>query len=166
MITIRLYKQQDSVEIGKLIAATYTNFNLSHIHTNDLALFLGPFAHAYSADKSHKQTIVSILHADITLVAEIDHIIAGALRGNPGKLQSLFVSENYQRQGVGRTLVRSYKQICLDEGSPQIKVQATLYAVPFYLVMGYKRSTGIRRMTSFDGKGLPYQPMEKNLLAG
>ena len=37
----------------------------------------------------------------------------------------------------------------------------TLYAVPFYEAMGYKKTTGIRNCWSFDGRGLKYQPMKK-----
>ena len=42
---------------------------------------------------------------------------------------------------------------------------ATLYAVPFYLSMGYKKTTGIRPGWSFEGTGLVYQPMKKLLNA-
>ena len=36
-------------------------------------------------------------------------------------------------------------------------------AVPFYLAMGYVRSTGVRSCWSFEGRGLPVQPMRKVL---
>jgi len=42
-------------------------------------------------------------------------------------------------------------------------MQATLYAVPFYLSIGFKRSTGVRSGPCFDGEYLPYQPMKKIL---
>jgi hypothetical protein len=44
-----------------------------------------------------------------------------------------------------------------------IKVAATLFAVPFYLEMGYKRTTGVRAYRSFGSSGLVYQPMKKVL---
>lgn len=56
-----------------------------------------------------------------------------------------------------------FEQECVREGSEGVRVQATLYAVPFYLAMGYKRTTGVRQMSSFDGRGLEYQPMKKTL---
>jgi len=43
---------------------------------------------------------------------------------------------------------------------------ATLFAVPFYQAMGFKKSTGMRKMKSFEGEGLPYQPMKKILKKG
>jgi len=42
-------------------------------------------------------------------------------------------------------------------------VAATLYALPFDLAMGYKRSTGVRTGWSFEGHGLKFQPMRKIL---
>jgi hypothetical protein len=42
-------------------------------------------------------------------------------------------------------------------------VASTLYAVPFYQMMGYKKTTGVRPCWSFGGRGLVYQPMKKLL---
>jgi len=44
-----------------------------------------------------------------------------------------------------------------------IRVASTLYAVPFYQAVGYKKTTGVRAMRSFDGSGFEYQPMRKIL---
>jgi predicted N-acetyltransferase YhbS len=78
-------------------------------------------------------------------------------------LGSLFVRKDYHRQGIGCRLVEHFEQACRAEGSQVIRVAATLYAVPFYLKMGYKRSTGVRQSWSFAGHGLPIQPMRKVL---
>ncbi len=44
-----------------------------------------------------------------------------------------------------------------------IRVAATLYAVPYYSKLGYKKSTDVRTSWSFNGYGLPIQPMKKML---
>ena len=44
-----------------------------------------------------------------------------------------------------------------------VKLSSTLYAVPFYQALSYQRSTGVRVGRSFQGSGLPYQPMKKVL---
>ena len=44
-----------------------------------------------------------------------------------------------------------------------IRLASTLYAVPFYTRMGYKKSTGVRNGWSFEGSGFQYQPMKKVL---
>jgi GNAT superfamily N-acetyltransferase len=91
--------------------------------------------------------------------------IVGILRGQADKLQSLFVQGDRHRQGIGRRLVERFEQTCLRQGTTAIRVQATLYAVAFYLNMGYKRSTGVRCMRIFGGTGFRYQPMKKVLTA-
>jgi hypothetical protein len=48
-------------------------------------------------------------------------------------------------------------------GAMVIRVASSLYEVPFYVEMGYRRSTGVRRGWSFEGRGLKIQPMRKSL---
>jgi GNAT superfamily N-acetyltransferase len=76
------------------------------------------------------------------------------------------VQRDYHRQGIGRRLVERFEQELLRQGAVEVKVAATLYAVPFYLQMGYNRTTGIRAGRSFEGAGLPYQPMRRFLGRG
>jgi hypothetical protein len=57
--------------------------------------------------------------------------------------------------------VERCEQECLRQGAKTIKVASTHLAVPFYLTLGYKRTTGIRNGWSFEGTGLRYQPMKK-----
>ncbi|PKO12897.1 MAG: hypothetical protein CVU39_21555 [Chloroflexi bacterium HGW-Chloroflexi-10] len=163
MLTIRSYRNEDAEQAGRLIADTYTKFNLAFVPTDELPLFLGPFQHAHSPLDEHKAAITEILRAAILLIADSDGQVVGILRGRSDKLQSLFVREDYHRRGVGRQLVEYFEQECLRHGGRKIKIMSTLFAVPFYTAMGYKRSTGVRRMTSFDGRGLPYQPLKKIL---
>ena len=51
-------------------------------------------------------------------------------------------------------------------GVDKITLQSTLFAVPFYQALGYKRSTGIRSGPCFEGSGFKYQPMKKALSRG
>jgi GNAT superfamily N-acetyltransferase len=96
-------------------------------------------------------------------VAETNGEIVGVLRGRKNRLASLFVRGDYHRQGIGRELVERFEQESLRQGVTVIRVAATLYAVPFYLALGYKRSTGVRTGWSFEGRGLKIQPMRKVL---
>lgn len=166
MVVIRDYRDEDAASVGRLIADTYSKFNLSFAPPGDRPLFLGPFKHARSAETSHRVEIARVIQAAMVFVAEDEGKIVGVLRGKVDKLQSLFVREDYHRQGVGRNLVERFEVECARQGAEVIKVQATLYAVPFYLAMGYKRSTGVRAMSSFEGRGLAYQPMKKTLHRG
>ena len=164
MVTIRPYTQDDIPGIGRLIADTYSQFNLSFLPQEQMGVFLGPFQHAYSDEPEHIQAIADVVASEIVLVAETEKgEIVGVLRGRKERLASLFVRGDYQRQGIGRKLVERFEQESIKLGVEVIRLAATMYAVPFYLAMGYKRSTGVRIGTSFEGRGLPNQPMRKVL---
>jgi putative acetyltransferase len=96
-------------------------------------------------------------------VAEVDGRIFGVLRGRPNVLASLFVDGEMHRMGIGRKLVECFEKDSLDAGVSWIRVAATIFAVPFYQAMGYKKTTGLRWLRSFEGSRLRYQPMKKQL---
>jgi GNAT superfamily N-acetyltransferase len=150
--------------VGRLIADTYSRFNLDFLPPEARAPYLGPFQYAGSDDPAHRVAIAGVIEASIVLVAEEGDEIVGVLRGRSDKLQSLFVRGDHHREGIGRRLVERFEQVCRAEGTRTIKVQSTLHAVAFYAALGYKKTTGVRRMTSFAGPGLPYQPMRKRLV--
>lgn len=161
MINIHHYSERDAGEVGKLIADTYREFNLSFASLEDQALMLGPFQYAYSSDKTHQAAIAEVLKSPVFFVAESNNVIVGVLRGRKARLASLFVRNVYHHQGIGRQLVESFESEMRKKNIAVIRVAATLYAVPFYSKLGYKKSTGVRNSWSFDGYGLPYQPMKK-----
>ena len=166
MVIIRDYRESDSIRVGQLIADTYSEFNLSFAPPKERNAFLGPFQYARSPEKSHQEEIARVIRASMVFVAENDGEIVGVLRGRKDKLQSLFVRGDLHRMGIGRRLVVRFEQDCVEQGAVAIKLMSTLYAVPFYQAMGYKKSTGVRKMKSFEGEGLEYQPMKKVLSSG
>jgi GNAT superfamily N-acetyltransferase len=167
MFTIRRYQKNDAEQVGILIAETYGAFNLPEMTPEKREAMLGPFAFARSSTLEHREAIAEAIEAPSVWVAEQDGEIVGVLRGGRVDhrwrtvLSSLFVSRKYHRQGVGRSLVEQFEAEYVTQGVTVFKLSATLYAVPFYLSVGYKRSTGVRSMHSFDEGGLLYQPMKK-----
>jgi GNAT superfamily N-acetyltransferase len=167
MPVIRNYREDDVVEVGRLIADTYGTFNLPRTSKEQHRAMLGPFAHAASSDPSHRQAIAEAIRAPLVIVAEIDGRICGVLRGgrvdDKGRtvLQSLFVEKTYHRQGIGRGLVEHFEREYILKGTRVFKLASSLYAVPFYLSLGYTRSTGERASRSFGVVGAAYQPMKK-----
>ena len=167
MFTIRRYQKSDAQQVGVLIADTYKKFNLSELSSDKQKAMLGPFLHARSKEPSYQQAIADAIHAPSVWVAEADGAIVGVLRGGRvdelGRtvLQSLFVSGKHHRQGIGRALVEKFEVEYIARGVTVFKLLATLHAVPFYLSMGYRKSTGVHGIHSFDGSGLPAQPMKK-----
>lgn len=95
---------------------------------------------------------------------ELDEIV-GILRGKKDRLQSLFVRGDMHHQGIGRHLVEYFEQFCLGLGGEVIRLASTLYAVPFYQKLGYKKSTGVRAGWSFAGQDFKWQPMKKSLIS-
>jgi len=168
-ITIRTYRDDDAASVGRLIARTYSAFNLGFATPDQQASLLGPFRFSESTEPDHRVAIARALEAPVVLVAEEPGAIVGVLRGGRldgkgrGVLQSLFVARDRQRQGIGRRLVAHFEQACRARGITVVGLSSTLYAVPFYQALAYKRSTGVRTGRSFQGSGLPYQPMKKTL---
>ncbi len=164
MIIIRNYDEEtDAQPVGVLIAETYRQFNLGFASPEEQDKLLGPFRYAGSAEATHRDAITRVLRAEMVFVAEDEGQIVGVLRCRPARLQSLFVRQDHHRQGIGRNLVDRCEQECARRGSSVIHLAATLYAIPFYESVGYKKSTGIRNGWSFEGHGLKYQPMRKGL---
>jgi predicted N-acetyltransferase YhbS len=167
MFIIRPYQESDARSVGLLIADTYSEFNLSALTTQQQEAMLGPFLYACSSEPSQQKAIADAIRAPTVLVAEMDGQIVGVLRGGrideKGRtvLQSLFVSGRHHRLGIGRNLVECFESEYITHGVTVFKLLATLHAVPFYLAMGYRKSTGVRFIHSFEGQGLPSQPMKK-----
>jgi GNAT superfamily N-acetyltransferase len=162
-IKLRDYHENDAPSVGRLIADTFGEFNLDYASPQERVLLLGPFQHAESQEPAHQAVIAEAIEADMVFVAEDDGEIVGVLRGRPDKLQSLFVRKDHHRQGIGRALVAHFERACRRQEATVIKVQATLFAVPFYQSVGYKKTTGARSCRIFEGGHFPYQPMKKVL---
>ena len=166
---IRDYRTGDAVSVGRLIARTYSAFNLGFATPDQQAGLLGPFRFAMSEVPAHQAAIAQAIAAPLVLVAEDEEAIVAVLRGGRMEqrqrtvLQSLFVDGDHHRCGIGRRLVGRFERLCRERRVEAIKVASTLYAVPFYQALGYQRSTGIRTMRSFEGGGLIYQPMKRLL---
>jgi GNAT superfamily N-acetyltransferase len=163
MLIIRPYRESDAESVGRLIADTYSRFNLSFASADELGKLLGPFRHAWSAEPAHREAIAQAIRAPMVFVAEEEGEIVGVLRGRKERLASLFVRGDRHRQGIGRRLVEQFEQECRRQEATVIRVAATLYAIPFYTALGYRRTTGVRNGWSFEGTGLKYQPMKKVL---
>lgn len=164
MITLRPFQDADAVQVGRLIADTFGDYNLDYATLDERQRLLGPFRYAYSDDPKHQAAIAQIIHATIMLVSEDDGQIIGVLRGHPDRLQSLFVRGDYHGQGIGRQLVELFEQEAVRQDTRAIRVASLLFAIPFYQRMGYKKTTGVRSGPCFDGEWFPYQPMIKRFM--
>lgn len=163
MIDIRPYREADIEAIGQLIADTFGEFNLAFASPEQRALLLGPFRHARSQEKAHREAIAGVVTASMIFVAEDFGQLVGVLRGRKDRLQSLFVRGDCHRRGIGSRLVARFEQECIRQGATEVRVSSSLYAVPFYQHLGYKKTTGVRSGRCFEGTGFEWQPMKKTL---
>jgi GNAT superfamily N-acetyltransferase len=169
VLEIHEYTETDTERIGVLIADSYGEFNLADMTPERRDLMLGPFAFARSPLAVHREAISDAISAPSVSVAEERGEIVGVLRGGrtDGKgrtvLSSLFVSGQHHRRGIGRALVERFERQCATRGVKVFRVSATVYAIPFYSSVGYRKSTGLRSTSSFGQAGLIYQPMKKTL---
>jgi len=160
---VRKGRDGDVAKIGRLIAETYRTYNLSHADPDEQDRLLGPFQHAFSDVAEHRKAIREVVSSPMLYVVEIDEELVGVLRGRDHVLASLFVRGDHHHRGVGRALVERFERDSRRRGIDWVRVAATLFAVPFYQRLGYKRTTGVRPCHSFDGTDLQYQPMKKIL---
>ena len=162
-LRIRRYRPADAPRVGRLIATTFGDCNLGHLDEADRDAMLGSFAHADSDHREHRRAIADAIDLEVVLVAVREGEVIGVLRGRRGRLASLFVAAEQHRRGIGSALVARFEEWVAEQGGGSVKVSSTLFGVPFYRAAGYRKTTGIRRMRSFGGDGLRYQPMKKDV---
>jgi len=79
-----------------------------------------------------------------------------------GLMNAIYVRPESQRRGVGRELVGAMEEVARGRGARELRLDATLNAVPFYEALGYtSRGPSVNRLPS--GAELPCVAMGKAL---
>jgi GNAT superfamily N-acetyltransferase len=151
---IRKFKPADTVAAAQIIRDTYGTFNKNE-GTKDAVQGYIDF---WDPEKQLDEIKKRFSKKGIFLIAEEDGKVVGVARGRKEKLTTLFVKGALHNRGIGRKLMERYEKAAAATGSCEIKINASIYAVPFYEKLGYKKTTGIRNKW-----GLKVQPMKKNL---
>ena len=150
---IRKYKSADLNSVLSLIRRTYTKFNFNEGSKKASEDYLNKF----SSDKINlvkiKETFLKI---PIFLVGIKNKKIVGVIIGNMDRIINLYVEGIEHRKGIGAILVDKFERLAKEKGSTRIKIRSSIYAIPFYQKMSYKKTTGIRSFYS-----LKFQPMIK-----
>ncbi|KKR05944.1 MAG: Acetyltransferase, GNAT family [Parcubacteria group bacterium GW2011_GWC2_39_14] len=151
---IRNFKPTDTIPVAFLISNTHKTFNYKE-GTKDA---VKKYAELYNPKKNLKKIKEKFSKSSIFLVAENNGTIVGVARGNEIKLVNLFVKGELHGKGIGKKLMEAYEKKAASIGSKKNKLNGSMYAVPFYQKIGYKKTTGIRNL-----HGLKVQPMKKVL---
>ncbi|MEK6847297.1 MAG: GNAT family N-acetyltransferase [Nanoarchaeota archaeon] len=154
---IRNYRVKDTEQIASLIKTTFLKYNGSEGGRESVEKYVD----RHSRERLPELTDM-LKKDDILFVAEDHGGVVGIVRGNENRVFQLFVDGKYHGQGLGRMLMERFEQIARRMGSKLINLRSSLYAVPFYEHLGYKKTTGVRTFKKRFGD-IKYQPMRKEL---
>ncbi len=151
---IRKLQKEDVEGVTLLIFNTFKKFNSEDYFEKE---GVQRYLDMYDIKKNTPEELYKKFRkSSFFYVATEGERIIGIIRGNPEKISNLYVSGSCHKRGVGRKLVNKFEFVAKKEGAKKIKVNASLYAVPFYEKVGYKKTTGIRNL-----KGIKVWPMKK-----
>lgn len=154
MIKIRKYKKEDLIACANLTRNTYRDFCFSDGDTAASKRYMDMYDIKKNADQTRRMMEMS----KIFFVALMKDEIVGLVRGSKERIRGLYVSSKHHKAGIGKLLVERFEKEAHNQKSKEIKARASLYAIPFYQKMGFKKTTGIRLMG-----GVKVQPMRKYL---
>jgi GNAT superfamily N-acetyltransferase len=156
MVKLRKFQKNDTREVASLVADTYRRFNSTECTEESAAK---EYINYYNPRKNtDEQLYANFLRTPIFYVVVDAGKIIGMIRGRPERISNLFVDGRLHKKGVGTLLLNAFEAEAKRCESKQIKLRASLYAIPFYEKMGYKKTTGIRTF-----HGLKACPMKKRI---
>lgn len=155
MIKYRAIKinSQNAPLIAKLVHETYAKFNAAEGRKKAIQKFLD---HYDVSARTAAELAEEFKRFPLNFAAFSGQEIVGIIRGRSGRIINLFVHQKFHGRSIGRRLVSSFEAASKKEEARPIKVRSSVYAVPFYSRLGYKKTTGLRSY-----RGLDVQPMKK-----
>ncbi|MBT4849731.1 GNAT family N-acetyltransferase [Candidatus Parcubacteria bacterium] len=153
MVKIRQFKKADTKDVARLISHTYAKFNKTEGSKKAIQDYIDRVDPKKNDLKNLEE---NFLNSAFIYVAVYKNKIVGMVRGRKNRGTNLFVDGTYHKMGIGRQLMQKFETSVKKIGSKEIRIRASLYAVPFYTKVGYKKTTGVRTF-----HGLKIQPMKK-----
>jgi GNAT superfamily N-acetyltransferase len=155
ILKIRKYRDSDLKDVARLISKTFGRFNSDEGSKKSVENYIDTYTPL-------KKNLVRIKEnfdrCAIFYVAVDGEKIIGIVRGREDKIVNLFVDGEYHKRGVARRLIVKFEKVAKDIGSKSIKINSSLYAIPFYEKMGYKKVGSASKLF-----GLNVQKMRKRL---
>ncbi|GKX30763.1 N-acetyltransferase [Vallitalea longa] len=92
--------------------------------------------------------------------AYVGEQLAGVLSiSNHNTISCIFVKKEFHRMGIGTRLINRIIEEVKNSGVRRIRLNASLYAVPFYHAVGFDEMGDV-----CEYKGIKYMPMELDIL--
>ncbi len=155
-IIIKKFKKENTKEIALLIRNVFKEFNSNeYFKKSAIQRFLDHFD---VKKRGIEEVYKTLSKSTIFYIALDSDKIVGIIRGGKERLVNLFISGKYHKRGIGKKLINKFEREAFKENFKEIKIRSSIYAIPFYQGMGYKKSTGIRNFM-----GLKVCPMKKTL---
>ncbi len=110
---------------------------------------------------AHRQKEMNYLH--IGCIECLDDKLVGGLMlapvdNNTVRMMEVTVDTKYQREGIGRAMVKYAEKRAVEAGYSRIVMHARLTAVPFYEKVGFRQEGDI-----FEEQGLTFARMVKDV---
>lgn len=91
----------------------------------------------------------------VTFIASIDNTAAGMIEMRDNNhICLLFVDKKYQGMGIARRLMDAAQKQAAKKGSKQIDVNASLFSVPIYEKLGFRKTDTVKEVN-----GITFFPM-------
>lgn len=128
--TIRRADAADAEFLSALIQRTVLVSNAADYDAATIAAICQNFTPALVLEKMATR--------DVFVAHSIDGDMCGTISLGNGKLHSLFVDPDRQREGIGRRLVVHLEQHARHGGLRELHLSSSLTARPFYARLGYQ----------------------------
>jgi len=148
-MAIRKFRKADLSGVSALIRRTFSEFNSREATKEGTKLYLELMS------LSNPQLLTSYMDSTSYVYCEGKKLF-GVVRAKEDMVKNLFVDGRHHGKAIGTRLLEKAESEIWKKGHKSIRIRSSIYAVPFYLRRGYKKTTGVR---SFHG--LRIQPMMK-----
>jgi len=152
---IRKYRDSDLKDVARLISKTFGRFNSGEGSKKSVKNYIDTYT---PLKKNLARIKENFDKCSIFYVAVAGEKIIGIVRGREDKIVNLFVVGEYHKRGVARGLVVKFEKTAKGMGGKSIKINSSLYAIPFYEKMDYKKVGSISKLF-----GLNVQKMRRGL---
>jgi GNAT superfamily N-acetyltransferase len=152
-VSIRKFSRGDEKKVAKLICETFRKYNSKDGTKKGVERYLERHSPERPTDELFRR-----YNREISFVALEGKNFVGFLKGESDHLINLFVDGKHHGKGIGKMLMEKFESAAKKKNSREIKISASIYAIPFYERRGYKKTTGIRNKF-----GLKVPPMKKIL---
>jgi predicted N-acetyltransferase YhbS len=146
---IRKFKKSDIAEVSSLIRKTFLEFNIKETTMKGAKDYMEQMSISNPGLIERYSKGISYVYCE-------GGKILGVVRAKDDMVKNLFVEGRHHRKSIGTKLMDKAESGIWKNGVKAIKIRASMYAVPFYLRRGYKKTTGVRTF-----HGLKIQPMIK-----